>query len=178
MEFLGSWTSPICSKQLQMSPDIPILCNRCVSQSILLSEEKNLWNQLYSWDFLSLELNFSLLSKLIGAHLPNFAQTPTFGLKIAYLFACLGRRLLPTVRIGSTADHPTPMQVFNFWTKFDYGFLFCATIAQRCPLWCGDCDAAAQKYLDFLSSALRPSNHHNRCSLFVRIWPPWVEDKL
>ena len=135
MEFLGSRTSPICSKQLQMAPDIPILCNRCVSQSILLSEEKNLWNQLYSWDFLSLELNFSLLSKLISARLPNFAQTPTFGLKIAYLFACLGRRLLPTVRIGSTADHPTPMQVFNFWTKFDYGFLFCVTIAQRCPLW-------------------------------------------
>ena len=40
--------------------------------------------------------NLFLLSKLIGARLPNFAQTPTFGLKIACLFARLGKRLLST----------------------------------------------------------------------------------
>ena len=149
----------------------------CFSINTLIWEK--LGNQFYSWDFLSLELNFSLLSKLISAGLPNFAQTPTFGLKIAYLFACLGRRLLPTVRIGSTADHPTPMQVFNCW--MDQVWLWLPLLCDNCstlPTLVGDCDAAAQKYLDFLSSARRPSNHHNRCSLFVRIWPPWVEDKL
>ena len=69
-------------------------------------KKKNLGNQLYPWDFLSLELNFSLLSKLIGDRPPIFAQTPTFGLKIACLFA----RMLPTKRIGSTADHPTDQE--------------------------------------------------------------------
>ena len=57
--------SPNWTKQVQMYPNSPRLRNR---YAIIC---KNLENQLYSWDLLSLELNFSLLWKPMIACLPK-----------------------------------------------------------------------------------------------------------
>ena len=103
-----NWT-----KQVQMYPNSLRLRNRYAINTFIC---KNLENQLYSWDFLSLELTFSLLWKPMIACPPKH---PHLG------FAHLGKRLLTALRIGSTLHvYMVSKKIFcpNFTFKWFWTF--------------------------------------------------------
>ena len=75
----------------------------------LLSEKTQETNFTLGTVWVLLELNFSLLSKpMVGYSPAQPAQTPSFGLKIALLFARLHGRLLTALGICNTFD-PSPI---------------------------------------------------------------------